>query len=312
MKIKTKIKTKTNEYERLLGVIESLRHPVTGCPWDLKQNHHTLLKFLIEECYEYINAVEKNDHHKMQEELGDVLLQVILHATIAKENGSFDIEMVSKTLADKLIYRHPHVFAKEMLSKNSKHDLIKGENLTPEEVLINWEKLKGKAKAKANDKANDNSIEELKIDDGYLSFPALYSAYKIGKKTNQISFDWESFEQVLEKVEEEFSELKDELKKKKKKNKKNNKDRNSEKIKEELGDLLFTVAQLCRYLEFEPEETLRAANKKFMNRFKVMAEIAGNKKHINDVETFKSLSLEEKEELWKNAKNKIKKNNIKK
>lgn len=225
------------ELERAISVIKALRHPKTGCPWDLEQTHSSLLKYLIEESYEYIEAVEKNDPKLMEEEIGDVLFQVILHASIGEESGDFTLEGAAKHLADKLVRRHPHVFSKP------EH------GITSEQVLENWQKIK----------VTEKGERKYSIDEKYLHAPALESAFKIGKKSTSVNFDWEDYHQVAMKVEEEWQEVKEELPP--------GKEYNKARVKEEIGDLLFSVAQLARHLDINPEECLRDANKKFINRF---------------------------------------------
>ncbi|RLA63339.1 MAG: nucleoside triphosphate pyrophosphohydrolase [Epsilonproteobacteria bacterium] len=230
------------EYKRLKEVIEMLRHPEKGCPWDLKQTHESLLKYLLEESYEFINAVENKDYDHMKEELGDILLQILLHAGIAGENGNFDMESVCATLADKMVHRHPHVFKA-------------GEGkASVEEVLTNWDKLKEEEKGK----------KEREIDDSYLMFPPLHSAFKIGKKTQKIGFDWDDPVQVTYKVEEEWQELKEELLPSAV---------NKARVEEEFGDFLFSIVQLGRHLDIDSEKALRAANRKFIKRFNQMEDL---------------------------------------
>lgn len=252
------------ELERCISVVKALRHPKTGCPWDLEQNHETLLKYLIEESFEFKEAVEIGDAKLMEEEIGDVLLQVLLHSTIASETKSFDIESVAKTLADKLIRRHPHVFEPGKAG------------ISTDEVIENWKEIKKKEKGE----------RKYTIDEKCLQAPALESANKIGVKSKTVNFDWKSYEEVLLKVEEELEELRDELPLGK-----------QEKIREEMGDLLFSVAQLSRHLGFNPEECLRDANKKFINRFKKVEDIATSKDR-----SLTDFSQEELEEFWKRAK----------
>ena len=233
------------EFYKLTQVVKQLRDPVEGCPWDLKQTHESLLKYLVEESYEFIAAVENKDTKEMEDEIGDVLLQVLLHCQFASEKKDFDIESVSKNLADKMIRRHPHVFEK------------KQEGIDAEQVVSNWEEIKQTEKS-----------EEPKslIDDSYLKFPALFAANKIGKKTNKISFDWDNAAQVSYKVEEEWQELKEEIV--------SHNESSSEESKlrmfEEMGDFLFSAAQLARHLKIDPEEACRQANKKFLKRFQKM------------------------------------------
>lgn len=225
------------ELERCIDVVKALRHLKTGCPWDLEQTHETLLKYLIEEAYEFVEAVEKKDPKLMEEEAGDVLFQVLLHTSMGEERGEFSLESSAKILADKLIRRHPHVF--------TTNDV-----LTTDQVIENWQKIK----------VSEKGERKHTIDEKYLHAPALESSYKIGKKSTSVNFDWENYQQVVMKVEEEWQEVKEELPP----SGQFNKDR----VKEEIGDLLFSVAQLARHLDLNPEECLRDANKKFISRFK--------------------------------------------
>lgn len=231
------------ELERCIQVVKALRHPVTGCPWDLEQTHETLLKYLIEEAYEFVEAVEKKDPKHMEEEVGDVLFQVLLHSSMGEETGSFSLESAAKNLADKLVRRHPHVFNKS------------DTKLTSDEVINNWQAIKKIEKGE----------KKYSIDEKNLHAPALESAYKIGKKSTSVNFDWENYQQVVMKVEEEWQEVKEELPP----TGQFNKDR----VKEEIGDLLFSVAQLARHLDLNPEECLRDANKKFINRFQKVEDL---------------------------------------
>jgi MazG family protein len=225
------------ELERCINVIRALRHPKTGCPWDLEQTHESLLKFLIEESYEFVDAVEQKNIRSMEEEIGDVLFQVILHTTLGEEKGHFSLESSAKLLADKLIRRHPHVFKDQE------------QRLTPEQVIENWQKIK----------ATEKGETKYSMDEKYLHAPALESSFKIGQRSTALNFDWENYQQVLMKVEEEWQEVKEELPP--------GKEFNRHRVREELGDLLFSIAQLARHLEMNPEECLRDANKKFIRRF---------------------------------------------
>lgn len=236
------------EFSRLTQVVKQLRDPNGGCPWDLKQTHESLLKYLIEESYEFIAAVEDGNPKEMEDEIGDVLLQVLLHCQFASEKKDFDIESVSKNLADKMVRRHPHVFD------------VKQEGIDADQVVENWEEIKKQEKADA-----PTSL----IDDSYLRFPALFAANKIGKKTGKINFDWEDASQVSYKVEEEWQELKEEIVAHSTSGSQGAKDR----MFEEMGDFLFSAAQLARHLDIDPEEACRQANKKFLKRFQKMEEL---------------------------------------
>jgi MazG family protein len=258
------------ELERAIKTIEQLRHPKDGCPWDLEQTHETLLKYLIEESYEFIDAVENKSAKQMEEEIGDVLLQVLLHSTIASESKKFTLETVAKTLSDKMVRRHPHVFSN-------------GKAKNPEEVVTEWNKIKAQEK-------NETSKMPKKL----LNQTALKSSYDIGVASSKINFDWKNYSEVLEKVEEEFEELKEELKQ--------TKNRSEEKISEELGDLFFSLAQLARHLNLNPEEVARNANKKFLTRFHKMEELI--KTDINEII---NLDSSEMESYWIKSKNILKK-----
>lgn len=225
------------ELERCIAVVQALRHPKTGCPWDLEQSHQSLLKYLIEESYEFIEATETGDPKLMEEELGDVLLQVLLHSTIASENNHFDLESVARTLADKIVRRHPHVFAPSK------------DNISTAEVIENWKEIK----------IQEKGAKKYSIDQKLLHAPSLESSFRIGQKSTKVNFDWGHYREVMDKVEEEWQELKDELPLEGTPDPK--------KVQEELGDLLFSVAQLGRHLGINPEEALREANQKFISRF---------------------------------------------
>ncbi len=249
------------EFKKLQDVIKRLRDPKEGCPWDLKQTHQSLLPYLIEESFEFINAVENKDNPHMEEELGDILLQVLLHSTIAEQDNQFNLETISKKLADKLINRHPHIF------KNKESDI------NSEQVEINWEKIKQEEKRKKGEK------QVSFINESLLNLPSMLSSFKIGKKTETIGFDWDNYGQVIWKVEEEWQELKEELAPQQ---------ISINRVEEELGDFLFSTVQLARHLKLDPEKCLRAANKKFIKRFQKMEKLINqdglNINHLNQKE----------------------------
>ena len=255
------------QIHRLIDVIAKLRDPVNGCPWDLKQTHQSLLKYLIEESYEFVHATETRNFAKMEEEIGDVLLQVLLHSQLAAESNQFNIESVAKKLADKMIYRHPHVFVDQSLAQ------------TPEEVMKNWAELKQKEKKER---------EETFFSKEDTFMPALMSANKIGKKSAQVNFDWDDVSQVLAKVDEELEEVKVEMQ---------DIAKNKDKIKEEIGDLLFSVAQLARHMEIDPEQALKEANIKFINRFTKL-----EKAIKDDHKDILKMSVPELEVYWQKIK----------
>ena len=250
------------ELEKLIDVVKALRDPVTGCPWDLKQNHQTLTKYMMEEAFEFIAAAEKNHQLEMKEELGDVLLQVLLHSVIAEQNKTFQLEDVAKTLKDKLIERHPHVFGEK-------------KNITADQVTEQWQEIKNKTKTKV----------ERYLGEKDVVYPALTSANRIGKKTEDIKFDWENPAQVAYKVEEEWQELKEEIASYPR--------MNEARVEEELGDLLFSVAQLARHLKIDPENALRKANSKFINRFSKMEDLI-----IKAGKDIQKMNQEEMDHYW--------------
>lgn len=238
---------KISEIEKLTQVIKELRDPQKGCPWDLEQTHQSLNPYLIEESYEFIEACENSRDDDMEDELGDILLQILLHAQIASERGSFNFESICQNLREKIVRRHPHVF---------------GDNqqvISTSEVIENWDKIKQTEEAKS----------ETHIKSSLANAPSLYSAYKIGNKTKKINFDWDDPIQVMYKVEEEWQELKEELGPLQSSTGKINPDR----VNEELGDFLFSMAQLARHLGVNPEESLRQANQKFISRFQKMEKL---------------------------------------
>lgn len=256
------------DFKSLVNIIEHLRGP-EGCPWDLQQTHRSLSRYALEESYELAEAIESHNPQAIKEELGDLLLQVVLHSEIARQSGTFTIEDVIESIADKMIRRHPHVFADVQVSSAA-------------EVTHNWQKIKAQEKAKLPHKT---SIFEIPVD-----MPALMRSQKIGEKTRKFNFDWQKVAEVLLKVDEELQELKDVIAQ-------DNKTEQSS----ELGDLLFSVAQLGRHLDLDSEQALRETNKRFETRFSKMQELSKK-----DGKDFSKLSANELEAYWNLAKSKLK------
>lgn len=225
--------TDFKNFERLVDIMSKLRGP-EGCPWDHKQTHETLKKYLIEETYEVIDAIEEGDNNNLKEELGDLLLQIVFHAQIANEDKRFDIEDVALAICDKLVRRHPHVFDDKDLR-------------SAEEVQRNWDMMK------VEEKAHLQKLPSV-LDAISRHLPALLENEEISKKAAKLGFDWQRPENVLDKVEEEIREVRLALTDEKKR-------------EEELGDLLFAVANACRVYDINPELALKKANKKFRKRF---------------------------------------------
>ncbi len=260
-------------FENLVAVQARLRAP-GGCPWDREQTHLTLRTYLIEEAYEVLDAIEKGNPQDLAEELGDLLLQVLFHADLALEAGAFDISDVIIGIRDKMIRRHPHVFGN-----------VKAE--TSGEVLKNWPQLKAKEKLAAAPKgAGSQNSAPSTLDGVPRNLPALLEAYQVTRRAAQVGFDWERVEGIFEKLEEETAELRAELAAS-----------NRRASEEEVGDLLFSVVNLARFLGFDPEVTLKRSNLKFKERFQEMEREA-----LSSRRAFSQLSKEDLELLWLAAK----------
>jgi len=246
-------------FEKLVGIMKKLRSP-GGCDWDRAQTHESLKPYIIEEAYELLNAIESGNDEELKEELGDVLLQVVFHSQIASERGAFNISDVVETLCEKLIRRHPHVFGKSGGYSYKQ-----------------WEDIKAKEK-------NKKSVS--RIGDLNPALPALSMARRIQENASAVGFDWENVEGVFEKVLEEFEELK-----------KSFSEGDKGRISEELGDLLFSVVNLSRFLNVDPENALRKATERFWRRFRRMEEMIEK-----DGLKFEDLSIEELDRYWEKVK----------
>jgi MazG family protein len=252
---------------RLVEVMRRLRDPLHGCPWDLEQTFVSIAPYTIEEAYEVADAIARGDMGDLREELGDLLLQVVYHAQMAREAGSFDFADVAEAIADKMIRRHPHVFGE-------------GSVRTADEQTSAWETLKARERAaKANGAASV-------LDGVAVTLPALTRAVKLSRRAARVGFVWPSIEGVLDKLQEEIAELRVEL---------TAGDR--DKAREELGDILFVCANIARDLNVDPEEALRGANAKFTRRFSfIEAALRAEGKTPSDS------NLVEMETLWARAK----------
>lgn len=251
----------------LLDIMETLRKP-NGCPWDKAQTHESIKKSMIEESYEAIDALDSGDDGAFANELGDVLLQVVFHAQIAKERGAFDFDTVVGEICTKLVSRHTHVFGEEQAGDE-------------EEALTNWEKNKKKEKGLKTyfDMLNDVPHH----------YPALMRAEKVQKKAKGVGFDWDNIDDVYAKVLEEIDELKEAQETKDNAN-----------IEEEYGDLLFAIVNLGRFLDVTPEIALTKASEKFINRFAMM-----EKEAVKENKDLSEMSLEEMDKIWDRIKHNI-------
>src|SRR5713226_5408906 len=264
-------------FEKLVSVQARLRAP-NGCPWDREQTHQSLRTYLIEEAYEVVEALESGSDAKFAEEMGDLLLQIVFHSQIAREEGRFTVAEVIREIHDKMIRRHPHVFGKTRAKDSA-------------EVLRNWEQIKAQERRsrgnKSDSKAGDNVPKEVSLMDGVSrALPATLEGFQLTREASRIGFDWEDSSGVFEKMQEETEELKKALR-----------ERDHLKMEEELGDLLFAAVNLSRFLEIDPEIALKKANAKFTRRFRAMERLA--RKNGRE---FRDLSREEMEALWDAAK----------
>ena len=263
----------SKNFDELVAVMARLRAP-GGCPWDREQTYASLAQYLLEETYETFDAIQEADQTgetgNLREELGDVLLQVVFHSTIAKEKGDFTIDEVVEGVTQKLILRHPHVFGDAKLER-------------AEDVLNNWDALKaGERKASGKEEKQKDSI----LDDVSLNFPALLEALKLTKIAAKVGFDWENAGQIFEKLDEETAELKAAIK-----------ENDTDKIGEEIGDLLFVIVNLARKFEIEPETALKKTNRKFRQRFAFIESELKKRER-----TLEESNLEEMDALWNAAK----------
>ena len=256
--------TKATDFEKLVAIMRKLRAP-GGCPWDAEQTHESLKRYLLEETYEVMEAIDAQSPEHLREELGDLLLQPVFHAAIAEENGLFTINDIIRTLCEKLVRRHPHVFG-DMEIKDSN------------EQIENWERIKKSEKG--------NSIRKSALSGIPPALPALLKAQKITEKAAHTGFDWENAGQIIDKIKEELQELEEALL-----------DDEKERIEAELGDLLFSVVNLGRFVSINPEDALHATSNRFRKRFHHIEEkLEAGEKSVHEA------SMEEMEQLWKEAK----------
>jgi len=255
-----------NAFRKLVGLMAALRGP-EGCPWDRKQTPESLKPFLVEECYEVVDALDEGRPDKIKEELGDLLFQILFHARIAEEQGHFSIDDVITAIHEKMIRRHPHVFGDEKLA-------------TDKEVLANWEEIKKKEKGHEDRKSVLEGVPK--------ELPSLLRAHRLQERAARVGFDWNHLNEALPKLDEEIAEFKESLK-----------EENAGKIEEELGDLFFTLVNISRFLGVNPDEALRKTISKFIRRFRYIEEHAENAgRSLND------MSLDDMEKLWQESKKK--------
>ncbi|PSH69539.1 nucleoside triphosphate pyrophosphohydrolase [Phyllobacterium brassicacearum] len=267
----------SRDIARLLDIMAALRTPVTGCLWDLEQDFKSIAPYTLEEAFEVIDAIERNDIDDLREELGDLLLQVVFHARMAEELKAFDFGDVVQAITHKMIRRHPHVFGEEAARGAG---MAKGM----------WDKIKAEEKAERRERraALNLGLAEAGgfLDDIPHGFPALMRALKLQQKAAKVGFDWSEAAPILDKIEEEIGELKEAIA---------SGDRQD--TEEEYGDLLFALVNLGRHLKLEPESALRGTNEKFRKRFHYI-----ERKLAEQQQSLDAATLEEMEALWQQAK----------
>lgn len=251
----------------LLHIMQRLRTPETGCAWDLEQTFDTIAPYTIEEAYEVADAIERRDMKDLPDELGDLLLQVVFHAQIAADEGHFSIQDVTQAISEKMIRRHPHVFGD-------------ADQKTSAQQVSNWEAIK------ATERAGKEELDLSALSGVALALPALMRAEKLQKRAARMGFDWIDPQDILDKLDEEKAEIEDAMA-----------SQDQAHIEEEIGDLLFVVANLARRLKVDPEIALRNANSKFEKRFRAMEALAQERKV-----DFSKLSLDEQESYWLDVK----------
>ena len=248
----------------LLNIMQILRSP-EGCPWDREQDHQSIRNCLIEETYEAVEAIDNDDSELLKEELGDVLLQVLFHSQLEKEQGRFDFSDVVDGIAQKMVIRHPHVFGDAVASDS-------------DAVLIKWDEIKKETKHQTTQTQVLQSVSK--------ALPALMRSAKVQHKAAKVGFDWPDISGAMEKVREETEELNEAIA-----------SENAQHCEEELGDLLFSVVNVSRFLQVEPEQALAKSCDKFIARFAVMERLA--QERGMDLQT---LTLQEMDQLWNEAK----------
>ncbi|WJG08712.1 nucleoside triphosphate pyrophosphohydrolase [Aliiglaciecola sp. LCG003] len=257
--------------ERLLWVMEQLRDPETGCPWDLQQTFSSIVPHTIEEAYEVADAIENGNMHEVKDELGDLLFQIVFYAQLGKEQQHFDFEAIAQTVADKLIRRHPHVFAQQS-------------KVSVEQVAQNWDAIKQQERAAAGKKVDDSILANLT-----QGMAPLIKAQKLQKQCAKVGFDWPEISPVIDKIHEEIDEVMEEV---------NQHVHDPNRIEEEVGDLLFAVVNFARHAGVDAETALRKANVKFESRFRKIEQA-----FANSTITLNDASLEQMESEWQKLKN---------
>ena len=305
-------KAKLSETQRLLDIMAQLRDPQSGCPWDVKQTMESLTRYTIEEAYEVADAIATGDMHDIKDELGDLLFQVVFYAQIASESRAFSFDDVAQSISDKLVRRHPHVFANALASEGVGDT---NENVTVERTLLSdstlnaqWDAIKAQEKQlkKQRLKQGNEAIENSILDNVPKGMPALMYAQKLQKACAKVGFDWPDAAPVIDKVREEVEEIQQELDFKQRAQGalktgvvplNSGVPDNQQAIEEEIGDALFAMVNLARHCKVDADTALRNASNKFANRFKGVERLAAEQGDKLD-----ALTLDEMEALWQQVK----------
>ena len=305
-------KAKLSETQRLLEIMAQLRDPQSGCPWDVKQTMESLTRYTIEEAYEVADAIANGDMHDIKDELGDLLFQVVFYAQIASESRAFSFDDVAKSISDKLVRRHPHVFANALASEGvgDTNENVKVERTLLSDSALNaqWDAIKAQEKQlkKQRLKQDNEAIENSILDNVPKGMPALMYAQKLQKACAKVGFDWPDAVPVIDKVREEVEEIQQELDFKQRAQGALNTGvsplnsgvpDNQQAIEEEIGDALFAMVNLARHCKVDADTALRNASNKFANRFKGVERLAAEQGDKLD-----ALTLDEMEALWQQVK----------
>jgi len=261
----------SEQIERLIDIMAALRHPTTGCPWDVQQTFATIAPYTIEEAYEVADAITRGDLQDLKDELGDLLLQVVFHARMAEEQQQFNFNDIAESISDKMIRRHPHVFGTDGAD-------------TADAVKVSWESIKA---AERHEKNHGTDAPPSALAGVAMALPALQRAEKLSKRAARVGFEWPAISMVFDDIREELAELEAEI----------GDTPDSDRLEDEMGDLLFCIANLARTLKVDPEAALRRTNDKFTRRFHhVEACVEQSGRRIEDV------PLQELDGYWDSAK----------
>ncbi len=261
--------------DRLKTIMAALRHPETGCPWDLKQDSASIASYTLEEAYEVVDAIERGDTQDLRQELGDLLLQVVFHAQMAEEQGDFSFDDVANAISDKMERRHPHVFGDIQVDGT-------------DAVNANWEDIKAAERAEKHTNGDVSDQPDSLMDDIPIPLPGLTRAVKLQKRAARVGFDWQTAAPIMAKLREEIDEFSAEMQAE---------TQDKARLTDEFGDMLFVMANIGRHLKLDPETAVRSTNAKFERRFRFIEQ-----KATQNGQSLDDLSLDEMEAYWTQSK----------